>query len=262
MTCGRSTPPRETPWLRVNMVSTVDGAATGESGLTASINNEPDQRVFHLLRELADCVVVGAGTARTEGYPPLDVPTVVVSRSGSVPEKMRGAEPGRGAAGDRQRGRAGSRPRGTCSAPDNVLVLGSHRVDLAALKQSLVDRGFGDILCEGGPHLLRDLLDQGVADELDCTFVPRLVAGVQSAHHRRPAGRRAPDAADARRGGRHPAGALVHALSRASSAGRRLGQRMIHLLVVVVRMTMTTPPSSVRLALLSRQEVSPSGMAP
>jgi riboflavin biosynthesis pyrimidine reductase len=63
---------------------------------------------------------------------------------------------------------------------DNVLVLGSHRVDLAALKQALVDRGFGDILCEGGPHLLRDLLDQGVADELDCTFVPRMVAGVQS----------------------------------------------------------------------------------
>jgi riboflavin biosynthesis pyrimidine reductase len=169
----------ETPWLRVNMVSTIDGAATGESGLTASINNEPDQRVFGLLRELADCVVVGAGTARTEGYPPLDVPTVVVSRSGSVPEKMRGAEPGRvllatvGVA-------AGLEDARTVLGADNVLVLGSHRVDLAALKQALVDRGFGDILCEGGPHILRDLLDQGVADELDCTFVPRMVAGVQS----------------------------------------------------------------------------------
>ncbi len=78
----------ETPWLRVNMVSTIDGAATGESGLTASINNEPDQRVFRLLRELADCVVVGAGTARTEGYPPLDVPAVVVSRSGQRPRGL------------------------------------------------------------------------------------------------------------------------------------------------------------------------------
>ena len=39
--------------------------------------------------------MVGAGTARTEGYPPLDVPTVVVSRSASVPEKMRDADPGR-----------------------------------------------------------------------------------------------------------------------------------------------------------------------
>ena len=169
----------ETPWLRVNMVSTVDGAATGESGLTASINNEPDQRVFRLLRELADCVVIGAGTARTEGYPPLDVPTVVVSRSGSVPEKMRGADPGRVLLATVSVA-AGLEDARDVLGADNVLVLGSHRVDLAALKQALVDRGFGDILCEGGPHLLRDLLAQGVADELDCTFVPRMVAGVQS----------------------------------------------------------------------------------
>ena len=180
MTCAEVYAAPETPWLRVNMVSTIDGAATGESGLTASINNEPDQRVFHLLRELADCVVVGAGTARTEGYPPLDVPLVVVSRSGRVPEALRDAEPGRVLLA-------------TCShAPGldealailgdaHVLVLGSHRVDLAQLKQALVDRGFREILCEGGPHLLRDLLDQGVADEVACTFVPRLVSGA----HRR-----------------------------------------------------------------------------
>jgi riboflavin biosynthesis pyrimidine reductase len=167
------------PWLRVNMVSTIDGAATGESGLTASINNEPDQRVFRLLRELADCVVVGAGTARTEGYPPLDVPTVVVSRSASVPEKMRGADPGRVLLATVSVAAGLEAARDVLGAA-NVMVLGSHRVDLAALKQSLVDRGFGDILCEGGPHLLRDLLAQGVADELDCTFVPRMVAGVQS----------------------------------------------------------------------------------
>ncbi len=165
-----------TPWLRVNMVSTIDGAATGESGLTDSINNAADQGVFHLLRELADCVVVGAGTARREGYPPLAVPTVVVSRSGSIPETMRGAERGRvllatvGVA-------AGLASARDLLGDDSVLVLGSHRVDLAALKQALVDRGFRDILCEGGPHLLRDLLDQGVADELACTFVPRLIAG-------------------------------------------------------------------------------------
>src|SRR5689334_19846839 len=150
-----------TPWLRVNMVSTVDGAATGESGLTASINNEADQVVFSLLRELADVVVIGAGTARVEGYPPLAKPTVVVSRSGNVPPTMRGASRGRvllatvsvapGLEGARQ-----------LLGDDNVLVLGSHRVDLAQLKQALVDRGHGDILCEGGPHLLRDLLDQGV----------------------------------------------------------------------------------------------------
>ena len=167
----------ETPWLRVNMVSTIDGAATGESGLTASINNEPDQRVFRLLRELADCVVIGAGTARTEGYPPLDVPTVVVSRSGSVPEKMRGADPGRVLLATVSVA-AGLEDARDVLGADNVLVLGSHRVDLAALKQALVDRGWTSILSEGGPHLLRDLLAEGVVDELDLTLVPRLIGGV------------------------------------------------------------------------------------
>src|SRR4051812_43523405 len=72
-------------WLRVNMVSTLDGAATGDSGQTGSINNEADRRVFHLLRSMADAVLVGAGTARTEGYGPAVVPVVLVSRSADVP---------------------------------------------------------------------------------------------------------------------------------------------------------------------------------
>ena len=77
-----STPPRATPWLRVNMVSTVDGSATGEGGRSGSINNEADERVFHILRGLADAIIVGAGTARAEGYGPADPPLVLVSRSG------------------------------------------------------------------------------------------------------------------------------------------------------------------------------------
>ena len=89
------TPPPELPWLRVNMVSTVDGSATGSSGRSGSINNaRPTSRVFHLLRAMADAIVVGAGTARAEGYGPTDRPIVLVSRSGGVPELLRGAEPG------------------------------------------------------------------------------------------------------------------------------------------------------------------------
>ena len=58
-----------------------------------------------------------------------------------------------------------------------VLVLGEDHVDLAALRARLVADGYRQILSEGGPHLLRDLVDQGVADELDATVVPRLVSG-------------------------------------------------------------------------------------
>ena len=40
------------PWLRVNMVSTVDGAATGPDGKSGGINNAADKRVFDALRRL------------------------------------------------------------------------------------------------------------------------------------------------------------------------------------------------------------------
>lgn len=167
----------QTPWLRVNMVSTVDGSATGGSGLTGSINNPADKRVFDTLRSLADVILVGAGTARAEGYGPAARPIVLVSRRAEVPERLRGAEPGRVLMAtcsqaehlDEARALLGGR---------HVLVCGSHRVDLALLRDVLVDRGWRSILSEGGPHLLRDLVAQGVADELACTFVPRLVAGV------------------------------------------------------------------------------------
>ena len=129
-----------TPWLRVNMVSSIDGAATGDSGLTASINNAVDKRVFDLLRELSDAVIVGAGTARAEGYSPLGKPTVVVSRSGSVPRRC--ATPGRaGSSWPPAPHAAGLAEAREILGYEHVLVLGSHRVDLVALKAALVDRG-------------------------------------------------------------------------------------------------------------------------
>jgi riboflavin biosynthesis pyrimidine reductase len=165
-----------TPWLRVNMISTVDGAATGSDGKSGGINNAVDRRVFDCLRRLCDCVVVGAGTARDEGYRPFTKPLVLVSRRGEVPSRLRDAP-------------AGSVLMATCAAAehldetrallgdDQVLVLGQHRVDLAELKRALVDRGVTSLLSEGGPQLLRGLLAERVVDELDLTVVPRLLAG-------------------------------------------------------------------------------------
>lgn len=165
-----------TPWLRVNMVSTVDGSATGASGLTGSINNEADKRVFHLLRRMADAIVVGAGTARAEGYRPTNRPIVLVSRRADVPQRLRDAEPGAVLMATTAHAERLDEARSVLGN-DNVLVLGSHRVDLIELKKRLVQRGWNHLLSEGGPHLLRDLVAQGVADELDATFVPRLVSG-------------------------------------------------------------------------------------
>jgi riboflavin biosynthesis pyrimidine reductase len=165
-----------TPWLRVNMVSTVDGAATGESGKSGSINNAADKRVFDTLRGLADAIVVGAGTARTEGYGPVDTPIVLVSRRADVPEGLRGAPEGSVLLATTSTA-AGLTESRRVLGDEQVLTLGDDRVDLALLKQTLVARGLVDLLSEGGPSLLGALLAQGVADELTTTVVPRLVGG-------------------------------------------------------------------------------------
>lgn len=168
--------PSVLPWLRVNMVSTVDGAATGDDGRSGGINNAPDKRVFHALRRLADVIVVGAGTVRAERYRPAAVPIVVVSRRADVPESLRGAPPGGVllATCATAPGLAAARAQ---LGDDQVLVLGANDVDLAELRSRLEVRGHRSLLSEGGPHLLRDLLAAGVVDELTATVVPRLVAG-------------------------------------------------------------------------------------
>lgn len=164
------------PWLRVNMVSTADGAATGADGRTGSINNPADKRVFHLLRNTADAVVVGAGTARAERYRPASVPLVVVSRRGSVPELLREAASGQVLLATCRCAPGLAESRELVGA-DHVVVTGEESVDLAGLRDALVDRGLVNLLGEGGPSLLSDLLEAGVVNELCLTTVPHLVAG-------------------------------------------------------------------------------------
>src|SRR5215207_7398041 len=53
--------------LRVNFVSSADGAVTLEEK-SAGLSGPADKRVFGLLRDLADVVLVAAGTIRGEGY--------------------------------------------------------------------------------------------------------------------------------------------------------------------------------------------------
>lgn len=168
--------PPSAPWLRVNFVSTVDGAAQGGDGLSKSINNDADKRVFDTLRRRADCLVVGAGTLRAEGYDVPRLPLVVVSRSATLPPTLRGAPRGRilmATVGSAD-GLAAVREE---LGEENVLVLGEDEIDLALLKRTLAERGWSEQLCEGGPSLFADLLAAGVVDELCWTVVPRLTGG-------------------------------------------------------------------------------------
>lgn len=182
-------------WVRANFISTLDGAAAGDDGRSGSINTGADREVFGLLRALSDMVLVGAGTARAEGYRratvrapwlhlrrdrPAHPTTAVVSRSGDVPAGLSQAREDSGevllvtcedagaAAIDLARAMLGE---------DNVIVAGGESVDLPATLDALARRGLRRILCEGGPHLMGDLTASGRLDELCLTIAPTLVGG-------------------------------------------------------------------------------------
>jgi riboflavin biosynthesis pyrimidine reductase len=182
------------PWLRANMISSVDGAAHHE-GRSKPLSNAADMRVFGVLRGLADVVIVGAETVRQEGYRParareafaerraaagqapvaaiavvtasldLDftaplftrplVPTVVVTGAGADPVRLRAAE----------------------AVADVVLAGEGATADPARVVEALVARGHWRLLTEGGPRLLAEFAAAGVVDELCLTFAPLVAAG-------------------------------------------------------------------------------------
>lgn len=183
------------PWLRANMVSTLDGAAQHD-GRSQGISSAADMRIFGVLRGLADVVIAGAETVRQEGYRPararadfaalreaagqgpapaiavvtasldLDfslplftsplVPTLVLTGAAAAPDRVAAAE------------KAGA----------EVVIAGDGAgVDPLRLVRALADRGMTRLLAEGGPRLLGQMVAAGVLDELCLTLSPTLTAG-------------------------------------------------------------------------------------
>lgn len=182
------------PWLAVNFVSSVDGAVEVD-GRSAALSTPPDRRVFALGSDLADVLLIGAGTAVAEEFhgvrpdyttaerrhrnglapvPPIAVvstgaslpadapvitdvlvPTIVVT-SASTTDRVRA---------------------GWTDAGAEVLVAGESTVDFAAAVAALRARGLRRIDAEGGPHLFASLLAADEVDELRLTISPFLVAG-------------------------------------------------------------------------------------
>jgi riboflavin biosynthesis pyrimidine reductase len=185
--------PPEASWFRCNMVTTLDGSATGADERTGSINNAADHLVFEALRAWSHAVVVGAGTLRAERYTPIAVdeawralraarglppalPIVAVSNSGEVPPRLAGVRDGSVLLATHESAPGLRRSAGSLG-DDNVIVCGTDAVDLGALVRVLHDRGWVSLLTEGGPTLLAALLAQGLLDELCFTIVPALVGG-------------------------------------------------------------------------------------
>ena len=185
--------PADRAWVRANMISSADGAATID-GRAGGLGSKTDQQVLGALRGLADVVIAGAGTVTAEGYGP--------ARPRPEYQEMRAAG-GQPAAPFMavvsQRLQLDFESRYfvdttqqpivvTCSAAPadrllaaekvaSVVIAGEQTVSPALMVEALISRGYRRLLCEGGPTLLAMVAADGVLDELCLTIAPLLVGG-------------------------------------------------------------------------------------
>lgn len=163
--------PPERPVVLANMVVSVDGRAAVGGGSRA-LTVRADRVVFHGLRAQVDAVLAGTVTLRAEHYGRLvrdperraqrearglaaDPLAVVLSRSGKIPDVPLLSDP----------------------EQPVVVLTGDEAEPVAALRRLRAEHGVRALLCEGGPTLLRGLLDAGVVDELFVTVSPLLAGG-------------------------------------------------------------------------------------
>jgi riboflavin-specific deaminase-like protein len=179
------------PFVQVNFVASADGAAT-ISGRSAGLSSPGDKKVFALGRDLADVVLVGAGTALAEGYkgikrtevraerrdrlglselPPIAVvtgrgsipPSSPLVTSASVPTIVLTSE----ASPEEWRAEL-------TDAGAEVVVAGEDRVDVSLALAALAERDLLRVCCEGGPTLFGDLVAADLVDQLCLTVAPKL----------------------------------------------------------------------------------------
>lgn len=159
------------PWFRANMVSSIDGSAAfkgGSKGLTSA----SDRRLFHLMRALADVILIGAGTARSEPYRNHKRQVVVITRSGDLPTHFFTGIPPIVITTEA----ISESRRAALARKCEVIVFGRHEVDLVLMRELFIERGWLKVLCEGGPALLGSINTEAMVDELALTIAP-LLAG-------------------------------------------------------------------------------------
>ncbi|MTE13752.1 pyrimidine reductase family protein [Nocardia aurantiaca] len=186
------------PYVRVNFITSIDGAASVD-GRSGRLGTPADKRVFGLLRDLADVVLVGAGTARAENYGAAHTDSELRKRlhregfggdpDGTPPRiaivtASAYLDPASKLFTD-----TGARPIifTTTAAPDDrkkrlidagADVIGyDENAATTGILEALDGLGLRRVLCEGGPSLFGQFLTAGAVDELCLTISPQLVGG-------------------------------------------------------------------------------------
>lgn len=195
--------PEDRPWLRMNFVSSLDGAATLD-GVSGGLGDAADQRLLGLLRRPADAILVAAGTVRQEGYGAmiLDDAAVAWRREKGLADQPAFALVSRSLDLDPDSPlftEAPIRPlifttesaprerREALSAVAEVVTAGQRDVEPARVVEALNHRGLRRIHGEGGPSLFGTFMAADAVDELCLTLSPTLTAGGAGriAHHQR-----------------------------------------------------------------------------
>lgn len=177
------------PVVRANMVTSLDGAISVD-GRSAGLGSDGDQRIFDILRDLADVLLVGAGTIRAEGYGGIHVDAARLQRRqrwglGAAPRVA--VVTGGGLAADLGIFTDSETPplviTTTAGAermsgyPATIVAAGTDTVDLSEMLTAMADLGLHRVLCEGGPRLLGRLIHAQLLDELCLTSSPQTVGG-------------------------------------------------------------------------------------
>ncbi len=177
------------PWVLLNFVASVDGAATIDGGST-ELGDEEDMAMFKELRAVADVVLVGARTVIVEDYRPLSLDEPRRERRvarGQSPAPILAIVSGTVSLDVEQI--VFSDPdykplviTGPYANPGRLANLGD-AADVAVLPDidpgSIVERlsNFKTILLEGGPSLAGQFARAGLIDEFNLTVSPMLVGG-------------------------------------------------------------------------------------
>ncbi len=177
------------PWVMFNMVESVDGATAVRGGATA-LNDEDDRALFLAMRAVADVVLMGAQTIRSESIGPVRVDEdmsryravagmaavpllVILSRSLNIDQEARVfSDPS-------------SRPmiltgKGADQARLEALAPVADVVQLENLDgKGIVNQlsAAKVILCEGGPTVNSVFMADGMVDEIAITVSPMLALG-------------------------------------------------------------------------------------
>lgn len=185
--------------VRLNMITSLTGSATGSDGTSETLTSRVDRSVLGIIRTAADVVLVGATTVRTEGYLlPRTAALAVVTASGRLAgHRLRPSEGRSGrlllvCPAERAVDVRAQRDAQDLDA-EVVPVPGAGELQPGAILDALADRGLSRVVCEGGPTLASQFVQAGAIDELCISVAPvigpeptpflRLTGGTQTSLH-------------------------------------------------------------------------------